>query len=282
MKRIALFAAAVLLLAPQLSAGPWLTSLSAAQKKAKVGKSLIFVDLFAEWCGWCHQLEQQVFPSQAFQKATDGYVLLRLNTEDRGEGTKLAQQFAITSLPTSLLLTGDLQIAGMIRGFQPADAFAKSIVELDGKYKDFRKRVAGEASIASDYPKRLDLAKEYRAHFALSQAESRFKKLATDEKAPGAVRDQAYFELALTQVMERKLDDALKTIDDFGKVQDKGDSYEQSYVLSAQIYAQKGNYLGAVNQLKSFKTKFPNSPLRANAEILLAQLEHLLNGSRVQ
>src|ERR1700694_1839053 len=92
LKRSALLAVVALLLVQQASAGTWLTSLNAAQKSAKARKQLIFVDLWADWCGWCHKMEQEVFPSEAFQKATKDKVLLRLNTEDGSEGTKLAQQ----------------------------------------------------------------------------------------------------------------------------------------------------------------------------------------------
>src|SRR5438105_14920598 len=115
--------AAVLLLAPAAFAAPWITSLTTAQKKSKDNKQLIFVDLFADWCGWCHKMEQEVFPSQAFQTATDDMVLLRLNTEDGNEGTLLARRFQANSLPTFLVLNGDGELAGTIHGYQPSEVF---------------------------------------------------------------------------------------------------------------------------------------------------------------
>jgi len=72
-KRISLLAAIVALtIVPHAyaAANPWIRSLPDAQKKAKAANQLIFVDLFADWCGWCHRMEQEVFPSQAFQNAT--------------------------------------------------------------------------------------------------------------------------------------------------------------------------------------------------------------------
>ena len=86
MKRFALAAAVALLIVPQAFAGAWIKSLPVAQKKAKEAKQLIFVDLFADWCGWCHRMEQEVFPSAAFQSATDQMVLLRLNTKTAPKG----------------------------------------------------------------------------------------------------------------------------------------------------------------------------------------------------
>ncbi|HEX9492556.1 MAG TPA: thioredoxin fold domain-containing protein, partial [Thermoanaerobaculia bacterium] len=198
MKRIVLLAATCILLAQQLSANTWLKSYTAAQKKAKEKNALIFVDLFADWCGWCHKMEEEVFPAEAFQKATENKVLLRLNTEDAGEGTKVSQQFGVTSLPTFLLLTPNGTVAGVIRGYYPAGEFVKALSDTEAKYKEFVKRAATEDSIAKNYDKRLDLAKEFRARYELPESEERFKKLTTEAGVPQKIRDEAYYELALT------------------------------------------------------------------------------------
>src|SRR4026209_100017 len=109
-----------LVLAPQTFAGgTWLKSIAAAQKVAKEKNQLILVDMFAQWCGWCHRFEREGFPSEVFQNATQDIVLLRLDTEDKGEGTQYAQKFSVSQLPTFLLLAPDLSLAGMIRGYAP-------------------------------------------------------------------------------------------------------------------------------------------------------------------
>ncbi|HEX6639939.1 MAG TPA: hypothetical protein VF215_02445, partial [Thermoanaerobaculia bacterium] len=60
-RRILLAAAMALVLAPQMFAGTWLKSIAAAQKVAKEKNQLILVDMFAEWCGWYHRFEKEVF-----------------------------------------------------------------------------------------------------------------------------------------------------------------------------------------------------------------------------
>ena len=276
MKRILLLAVAATLLTQQAFAGPWLKSLAAAKKKAKEQNALIFVDLFADWCGWCHKMEQEVFPSEAFQKATDNKVLLRLNTEDAGEGTKLAQDFGVTSLPTFLLLTPQGTVAGTIRGYFPANDFAKAITDTETGYNEFRKHVAQESTI-TDYNKRLDLAREFRAHYALADSETRLKKLATEKGVPAGVRDSAYYELALTLVVEKHYDEALKTIEKFASVQNKGEMYEKARLLAGDIYVQQGNYKGALNEFRAFKAAFPKSQYIANIDVVLPQLEQRVN-----
>lgn len=277
MKRFALTVALVLLLVPQVyAAGTWNQSIAAAQKKAKQSKQLIFVDLFASWCGWCHRMEQEVFPSEAFQKQTDDLVLLRLNTEDGGEGTRLAQRFYVTSLPTFLVLTPDLELAGMIRGYLPSQEFAKAVADTKSKFHDFEKRAANEQSIANDYPKRLALAKEFTMHWEFEAGQSRLEKLIADKKAPVDIRDQAYVELAVSQALQSRPDDATRTLGALAKIQSKGEAFERSRILQAQIYYEQGNLKAAASELRSFKTKFPNSPLKTTADAMLPQIEQSL------
>ena len=278
MKRIALAVALAVLLVPQAYAGPWLKSLAAAQQKAKTSNQLIFVDMFADWCGWCHKMEQEVFPSQAFQNATDDLVLLRLNTEDGADGSKLAQKFQVTSLPTFLLITPDMTIAGIIRGYAPPSDFVKSVKDSETRYNDFAQRVKDEPTFAKDYQKRLDLAREFTQRFALPESESRFKALTAERGVPVTIRDQSYYELAVSQIMQKKYVDAVKTVTAFSKVQTKGEAYERSRLLLAQAYMEQGNILGAVNELKRFKQMFPDSKLRGNVDMILPDLERRLAG----
>ena len=277
MKRTLVLAATAILLTQQAFAGPWLTSLVDAKKKAKASNELIFVDLFADWCGWCHKMEQEVFPAEVFQNATQNKVLLRLNTEDGGEGTKLAQEFGITSLPTFLLLTPQGTVAGTIRGYFPANEFVKAIADTENGYKEFRKHVADESAMTTNYSKRLDLAREFRAHYDLAESERRLAQLTKEQGVPVLIRDSAYYELALTQTVDKKYDDAQKTIRNFASVQTKGEMYEKARLLLGDIYVQQGNYKSALTEFRAFKENFPKSQYIANVDVVLPQLEQRVN-----
>src|SRR4051812_14340562 len=117
MKRTALLAAIAMLFVRQAVASPWLKEINAAQRQAKEKNQLIFVDFTAAWCGWCHKFEQEVVPSEAFQTATRNMVLLRLNTEDGKDGTRLSSELGVTTLPTFFVLNRDLLIAGVMHGY---------------------------------------------------------------------------------------------------------------------------------------------------------------------
>jgi len=202
LNRRTLFAAVLALtVAPQLFAGTWLKTVDAAQKAAKAKNQLILVDMFAEWCGWCHRFEREVFPSEVFQKATSDIILLRLDTEDGKEGTQMARKYAVTSLPTFVLLTPDLAMAGQIRGYAPPADFVKMLTDTRKKHEEFTGRVKNEKNLGNNWPARLQLAKDFTAPSAFDQSEPRLKKLTTEKGIPAAIRDEAYYELALAHVM---------------------------------------------------------------------------------
>jgi thioredoxin-related protein len=276
-KKLAILAALALAVSSTASASPWIKSFAQAQQKAKAKNQLIFVDLFADWCGWCHKFEQDVIPSEAFQKSTDNMVLLRLNTEDQGEGTNLARRYNVGSLPTFLVLDKDAIVVGIIRGYQVPNEFVNSLKDVEGRYTEFQKRVSAEKTIGGDYQKRLDLAKEFRVRYALPQAEERFQKLVAEKSAPPAVRDESFYELALTQMLEHKYDDSMATIQKFATVQKKGEPYEKSRLLVGDLYLQQGKVDRAVAEYRNFKQTFPQSQYVKNIDFILPQLERQLS-----
>jgi TolA-binding protein len=217
-------------------------------------------------------MEQEVFPSQAFQNATDDMVLLRLNTEDGADGTNIARQFQATSLPTFLILNGDRQLAGMIRGYQPAPEFVKLLQGEQQKYKDFQVKLKGESAV-TDPQKRLDLAKELRMRYALDQSEQRFQKLVADRSVPAPVRDEAFYELALTQLAAKKYVDSMNTLKKFGKIQKEGENFERSRLLISDVYIAQNNFPAAAENLREFKRTFPKSKFVPNVDYVLPQIE---------
>lgn len=272
-RRIVPAALLPLLLTTSLFAGSWIRSVPAAKKAAARTHQLIFVDLFADWCGWCHRMEQDVFPSEAFQKATDGMVLLRLDTEDGADGSRIAREYEVMSLPTFLVLTHDMMVAGLIRGYAPPNDFARSIGQVEADYAKFTERVRQEPSWGRDYKKRFQLAQEFVARRGFSQSEPRLKKLLAERDLPADIRDQAYYQLALAQMSQKKYDESLATIRRLEALQKKGESVERSHLLAGQIYVEKGNLSAALSEFKNFKSAFPDSPLNRNVDAILPRLE---------
>lgn len=266
-----------IVLAPHLFAGSWHKSVASAQKVAKEKKQLILIDMFAEWCGWCHRFEREVFPSQVFQQATEDIVLLRLNTEDGAEGTQYAKKYSVTSLPTFVIVDQDLNIAGLIRGYSPPNEFVRQLADVRAAHTAFQKRTQEESKIAKDYVKRIQLAKDFLSRGAYDKADLRFRKLTAEKGVPGSIRDEAFYQLALSNTLQLKYDEAFKVIKSLSTISKVGESVERARLLAGQIYLQQGNLLGAVNEFRNFKKTYPNSKLNANIDAVLPDIERQLN-----
>lgn len=109
-------------------ADSWHSSLEDALAEAREHDKYILVDLYAEWCGWCHKLEKQVFFTPQFlDYASDKYTFLRVDTDDGGEGSMLQARYGASSLPTTLVLDSDLVRVGTISGYAPLPRFISSL-----------------------------------------------------------------------------------------------------------------------------------------------------------
>lgn len=277
MRRISLLAVLLtLVIVPQTFAAGWIKSVAAAQKAAQAGQKMIFVDLFAQWCGWCHKFEADVVPTADFQKATSKMVMLRLDTEDGADGTAFAQRYQISSLPTFVVLNHDMTVVGLIRGYAPAAEFVKMLDSSIAKYKSFVKMATSESTFPKDYAKRLDLAKEYRLRQNYNQSEPRLKKLTTEKGVPADVRDQAYYELGILYLLQGRYPEVTKTIDAFSKVQKEGEPYERARLLATDVCIARGDLRCAADSLHNFKDEFPNSPLIPNVDMMLPSIERQL------
>lgn len=112
----------------------WHTDLEEAVAEARVSDRYLVVDLFAEWCGWCHRLEEEVFTHPDFVAWAQDYVLLRVDTEDGGTGSWLQLRYGAESLPATLILDPDMIRVGKVQGFAPMPTFVRYLEEQVNGY----------------------------------------------------------------------------------------------------------------------------------------------------
>lgn len=81
-----------------------------AKAEAKKEGKIIFMDAFAEWCGPCKRMAQNVFPTkEAGDFFNQNFINIKIDME-KGEGVELAKKYNVRSYPTLLFLdyTGTL------------------------------------------------------------------------------------------------------------------------------------------------------------------------------
>lgn len=96
--------------------GNWKNVLATAEKKEKI----IFLDLYASWCGPCKMLKSRTFPdSQVGQFFNTNFVNYKLDAE-KGEGISLASKYAVTAYPTLIFLDSKGNVLARTVGFHNA------------------------------------------------------------------------------------------------------------------------------------------------------------------
>jgi thiol:disulfide interchange protein len=116
-------AAAVLALGAGLAPFRSVSSLDLARRAAAARRSVVVVDFYTDWCGWCRVLDRAVYPDPAVARQLDRTVFVRVDAER--EGAEAARRYRVDGFPTVLFLTADGREIGRIRGFFPAPEFAE-------------------------------------------------------------------------------------------------------------------------------------------------------------
>jgi len=110
----------------------WNQALQAAKNENK----LVFLDIYATWCGPCKMLKQYTFTDSAvgnfFNK---NFVNISIDGE-KGVGPQLAQQYSIEGYPTLIVADATGKPVLLTAGYMPADAlmqFANEALKRSGQ-----------------------------------------------------------------------------------------------------------------------------------------------------
>ena len=106
----------------------WHTDFARAMKAAKDQNKLILVDVYTDWCGWCHKLDRDTYSHPDVVKFVNNqFVCLKLDAEDGGPGQAFSQQYQIGGFPCIMMLDAAGKMKGVFYGYRNAAQFPDAV-----------------------------------------------------------------------------------------------------------------------------------------------------------
>lgn len=254
----------------------WHTTLDAAVAEAQETNRYILVDLFADWCGWCHQLEDQVFTHPHFLQYAKDFVLLRVDTEDGAEGSYLQLRYDAANLPTTLILDKDMVQVGKVPGFAPMPTYVERLQEQVNAYLtilSFYDQVLAEGEpelqrqVATDLHQRGDGIRAARLYARLLEQ----IRTGTDAEA------WLTYQLADAYRVGRDFATALEHLDTARQLAERlgGEDglVERVDLLRVNLTQEAGDCDGAVSSLENFLQQHPGSAFSQDARKTLKAIQ---------
>lgn len=106
----------------------WNKDVKQAAQRAVREKKPMMVMVSAPWCGYCQQMLKTTFKDQVLvEHINNGFVPVYLNADEHQE---IVQELKVDGLPTTLIITPEMQVVKRFSGFQSAEQLSGPIVKL--------------------------------------------------------------------------------------------------------------------------------------------------------
>jgi len=109
----------------------WNREVNKSLDQAKADHKYVLADVYTDWCGWCKRLDKDTFSNEGVKSYLNGkFVCIKVNAEDKGEGTKLTKKYKVNGFPCALVFDTSGKYIGKISGFRPPDEYQTELTRL--------------------------------------------------------------------------------------------------------------------------------------------------------
>ncbi|MGI6461695.1 MAG: thioredoxin domain-containing protein [Candidatus Hydrogenedentales bacterium] len=260
---------------------PWLTSLDAAKEQAAAQNKLIFMDVYAEWCGPCKMLASETFTAPEVIKALEAYVPLKIDSDKQPE---IASQYGVRGLPTLFLLTAQGTKIYEQSGFMPPAGFLDFLKTAHDRMDALSRQEEELRQEPGNVEKTLNLAHTYlelgRAGDAAALLEKGLANLDTVDS--DALKGDYAFALGLAYLIEGAYDKGVERLEaliadypDHAEAERAEELIPRGRLFDAMTRVDRGEYEAAKATLIELQEASTDDQVTALAGEVLERLEVL-------
>ncbi len=113
--------------------------MEAARKKASDGMQLLFVDIYATWCGPCKKMDSEVYTNPELGAyMNEHFVNVRMDGET-DYGRNIVNDLELKGYPSIFVFGSEGDLITSIVGFKPAGELLTTLIALKGSYAQLKR-----------------------------------------------------------------------------------------------------------------------------------------------
>ena len=274
--------AASLLLAggarPETPSLKWEKSFEEAIKKAKAGAKPVLIDFWAEWCGWCHRLDQTTYVDPRVVKLGEAFVAVKVDTEGSAKQAAVAERYDVAQLPTILFVSPQGRVILRVNGFQGPGQFPAT---MEKARETGVKVIAWEAAIDKDSEDAHALMKLgmhlFEQEFYAESRELLSRAARHDGKSPVPDRKKARMLIGIIQTYDKKYAEAEDALKQALALKPPDEIEPRLLFVLGRTYLNWGKQDKARLVMEQLLADYPGSPVSAKAREALEALNKSKN-----